>query len=127
MTISVVMVEDSKEIVEIVQQLISHVGAYKVVASLSTETEATAWLERGEQAFDVAVVDLVLREGSGFNLLGRLRNANEAARILVLSDYATPGIRVRCVELGADAVFSKGEIKAFASYLARHGPAAVAA
>lgn len=126
MTISVVMIEDSKEIVDVVQQLISQVGPYRVVASLPTETEATDWLQRG-QSFDVAVVDLVLRDGSGFNLLGRLRSANEGARILVLSDYATPGIRVRCVELGADAVFSKGEIRAFASYLARHGPAPVAA
>jgi two-component system, OmpR family, response regulator len=118
------MIEDSKEIVELVQDLLRHVGPFEVVAGLPTEMDGTAWLETADHPkWQVAIIDLVLREGSGFNLIRRYREANENARILVLSDYTTPGIRVRCVELGADAVFSKGEVKAFANYLSGyHAP-----
>ena len=35
----------------------------------------------------------------------------------VLSDYATLNIKLRCVELGADSVFTKGEFKAFVDYV----------
>lgn len=121
-TTSVVMIEDSKDICALIEDLLRHIGQFRVVARIATEAEGTEWLRRNEEAWDLAIVDLVLREGSGFNLIGRCRQANERARILVLSDYPTPSIRVRCVELGADAVFAKGEIKAFTSYLSRVGP-----
>jgi two-component system, OmpR family, response regulator len=108
------MIEDSKEIVELVQDLLRHVGPFEVVAGLPTEMDGTAWLETADHPkWQVAIIDLIRR----------YREANENARILVLSDYTTPGIRVRCVELGADAVFSKGEVKAFANYLSGyHAP-----
>jgi two-component system OmpR family response regulator len=119
-TISVVVVEDSKEILSVLEDLLGHIGPFRVVGGLATETDGTEWIQRNPANWEVAVLDLVLREGSGFNLIKRYRDANPGARIVVLSDYATPDIRIRCVELGADAVFSKGEIKAFAAYLSRH-------
>lgn len=120
MTISVVVVEDSKEILSVLEDLLGHIGPFDVVGRLATESAGTEWLQRHPTGWEVAVLDLVLREGSGFNLIKRYRDANPGARIVVLSDYASPAIRIRCVELGADAVFSKGEIKAFAAYLSRH-------
>lgn len=117
------MIEDSREIVELIQDLLSHVGPFEVIAGLPTEMDGTAWLDTDDHPpWQVAIIDLVLREGSGFNLIRRYREANATGRILVLSDYTSPGIRIRCVELGADAVFSKGEVKAFASYLAGYVP-----
>jgi len=130
-TISVAMIEDSREIQGLVEDLLGHIGPFHVIGRIATEHEGTVWLDHHAQDWDVALIDLVLREGSGFNLIRRYREANEKARILVLSDYATTPIKVRCVELGADAVFTKGEMKAFASYMslyqARPQPAAGAA
>ena len=119
MTISVAMIEDSREIQGLVEDLLCHIGPFEVVGRIATEHEGTVWLDHNAK-WDVAIIDLVLREGSGFNLIRRYREANEQARILVLSDYATTPIKVRCVELGADAVFTKGEMKAFASYMSSY-------
>ena len=126
MTISAVVVEDSKEILGVVEDLLGQIGPYRVIGRIETEMDGTAWAERHGKRFDLAVIDLVLREGSGFNLIKRFRQASPRARILVLSDYATPAIKTRCVEIGADAVFSKGEINAFASYLSGEAPLAEA-
>jgi DNA-binding NarL/FixJ family response regulator len=120
LAVSVVVVEDSREILSVLEDLLSHIGPYHVVGRLTTEADATEWLTHFEGPWELAVIDLVLREGSGFNLIKRYRDANPEARIVVLSDYATPAIRIRCVEFGADAVFSKGEIKAFAAYISRN-------
>jgi two-component system OmpR family response regulator len=117
LSISLVMVEDSKEIQSAVEDLLGMIGGFEISARLQTEAEGTEWLEQHGSSWDLAVLDLVLRDGSGFNLIRRFKAANEQGRIIVLSDYATPIIKVRCVELGADAVFSKGEVKAFSSYL----------
>jgi DNA-binding NarL/FixJ family response regulator len=38
-------------------------------------------------------------------------------KVVVLSNYATPDIRIRCAQLGADAVFDKSnEIDALVDY-----------
>ena len=122
MTIPVVLVEDSREILAVVEDLLHHIGPLEVIGRLGTEGEATEWLQDNDGYWDLAIVDLVLRDGSGFNLLRRFREANERSRIVVLSDYATTNIKLRCVELGADAVFTKGDIKAFQAYLTHWKP-----
>ena len=116
------MVEDSREICQLVRELLESIGAFRFIGAVATETEGTAWLESNRTRWDLALIDLVLQDGSGFNLIKRFRRANPAARILVFSSYATPAIRIRCVEIGADAVFSKGEFKALASYVERLRP-----
>jgi two-component system OmpR family response regulator len=120
-TISVVLIDDSKEIISVIEDLLGHIGPFDVVARLGTENEGMHWLE-GRGACDLAIIDLVLRDGSGFNLIYQYRERFPKARILVLRDYATTGVKVRCVELGADAVFTTGEVKAFSAYLSRYTP-----
>lgn len=117
-----VMVEDSREIISAIEDLLAPDGRFHVIGRNATENEATAWLQDHPTDWDLAVVDLVLRDGSGFNVVRRYREANEGARIVVLSDYATLNIKLRCVELGADAVFTKGEFKAFIAYVSTLRP-----
>ena len=116
--IPVVLVDDSPEIRELLEELLSDLGPFQVVARLGTELDALSWLEQ-RQHWELAVLDLVLQDGSGFNLIRRFRTAQKRARLTVLSDFATPGIKVNCVQLGADAVFTKGEVKTFAAYVSR--------
>ncbi|MBC5767285.1 response regulator [Ramlibacter albus] len=122
MTIEMVMVEDSREIISAIEDLLAPDGRFRIVGRNATENEATAWLQEHPHDWDLAVIDLVLRDGSGFNVVRRYREANETARIVVLSDYATLNIKLRCVELGADAVFTKGEFKAFIAYVSSIRP-----
>ena len=68
------------------------------------------------------IVDIFLKRGSG---LGVLRAAQARAphyRLVVLSNYATPDMRAKCLALGADRVFDKStEIDALIQYCNRLG------
>lgn len=117
MSVCVLIVEDSREMRTAFRELLENLGGFAVAAEFPGETGATEWLQLNRQRWDVAVIDLMLSEGSGFNLIARCRTARRAAEIIVFSDFATPVIKQRCIDLGADAVFSKGEADKMADYL----------
>ena len=98
------------------------------------EDEATAvqWIKMPGSDFDLMIVDIFLKSGSG---LGVLRATHALARrhtTVVLSNYATEDMRRKCLELGADRVFDKShEIDALIQYCSRlasgdTGPGALA-
>lgn len=88
--------------------------------SATTEAEAKLWLDDHPEAWDLAIVDLVLAQGSGMGVVTQARRtASPGAKIVVFSGYASPGIRAHCLALGADAVFEKSETGQFISWLTR--------
>jgi DNA-binding NarL/FixJ family response regulator len=68
-----------------------------------------AWSFQNEAGYDVAIVDLLLRDGSGFAVLQHL-GKYQPGHVIVLSDFVTPAIADRCKKLGAHAAFRKSEI-----------------
>jgi DNA-binding NarL/FixJ family response regulator len=59
---------------------------------------------------ELVLIDLLLRQGSGFGVLKRLqsmRDGSAQALRIVITNQATPEVRRRCQELGATAVFDK--------------------
>lgn len=97
--------------------LLSADAGFNVVAMAATEFAATEWLLEHAGEWDVVSLDLVLREGSGLNILQQCKRQAKAGTIVVFSEFATDGVRERCVALGADAVFNKREIKEYAEFL----------
>ena len=79
--------------------------------------------------WDLAIVDLFLRQGSGLGVLSACRTRRPGQKMVVLSNYATPDVRMRCAQLGVDAVFDKSnEIDALVDYcLEQSGKAQAAA
>jgi DNA-binding NarL/FixJ family response regulator len=54
---------------------------------------------------DIVITDIFLKDGSG---LGVLRaGSQQSMDMVVISNYATPDMRRKCVELGAKQVFDK--------------------
>jgi len=99
------------------------IGTLEELASISplgwaeTENEAKCWLDRHERQWDLAIVDLFLKQGSGLGVLEACRARAPGQRVVVLSNYATSDMRKRCTQLGADAVFDKSnEIDALVEY-----------
>ena len=113
MDLRVFLVEDLQRMRGLLGELSASMGGFTVVAHASTEAEANLWLEEHPGGWDVAVIDLVLDEGAGMNVIRRCRNDPAGGRVVVFSSYATPGVRQHCLDLGADAVFDKGETAAF--------------
>lgn len=117
MSINVLLVEDLKPVQGAVAQLLSGVGDFHVLASMPTEAEALAWLEQNRGSWQLAVVDLVLEQGSGMSVISRCRHTAPEAKVVVFSNYVTPGIRGHCLRLGADAAFDKhSELQAFTAW-----------
>lgn len=117
MTVRVLLVEDMKHVHGALADLLSEVGEFPVVHATGTEAEAKLWLAENPGAWDLAIVDLVLEQGAGMNVIRRCRQDAQGGRVVVFSSYATPGVRKHCLELGADAVFDKGETADFISWL----------
>jgi CheY-like chemotaxis protein len=109
----VFLVEDLQRMRGLLGELFDSLGGFSVVANASTEAEANLWLDEHPGGWDVAVVDLVLEQGAGMNVIRRCRNDPSGGRIVVFSSYATPGVRQHCIDLGADAVFDKSDTGGF--------------
>jgi DNA-binding NarL/FixJ family response regulator len=112
----VFLVEDLQRMRGLLADLFSSLGGLEVVGASSTEAEAKLWLEEHQGAWDVAVVDLVLDQGAGMEVIRRCKADPGGGKIVVFSSYATPGVRKHCLELGADAVYDKSETAGFISW-----------
>lgn len=117
MDLRVFLVDDLISMHSLMQEVFARIGGLKLAATATTEGEAKMWLEDHPQGWDLAVVDLVLREGSGMGVIGRCKEKNRTAPVAVFSAYVTPVLREHCLRLGADAVFSKEETGSFVAWL----------
>jgi DNA-binding response OmpR family regulator len=70
------------------------------VTSVATGTAARA--EMRHLTFDAAILDPMLPDGSGLELLQVLRGLDPAMHVIILSAAGTEDHRVRALELGAD-------------------------
>lgn len=117
MPVRLLLVEDLPQMQGVVLDLLATVGDFRLVAIRSTEAEANLWLDEHPDGWDLAVIDLILEQGTGLGVVARARNRPPASKVVVFSDYATEGIRKHCLKLGADAAFQKGEdLHAFLAY-----------
>jgi two-component system, OmpR family, response regulator len=111
------IIEDNATIRENLIGTLEELASIKALGWAETENEAKTWLGRHEDQWDLAVVDLFLKQGSGLGVLEACRTRAPRQRVVVLSNYATSDMRQRCTQLGADAVFDKSnEIDALVDY-----------
>ena len=116
MKLSVFIVEDNAEIQENLVGALEELAAVKVVGVAATEEQALAWIA-AHDAWDMLIVDLFLRGGSGMRLLQRMQRPRPGQKIVVFSNYVNAGVRKRCAQMGVDAVFDKStEIDALVDY-----------
>lgn len=119
------IIEDSVTIRDNLVAALVELARVEVVGEAESEDEGSAGLGRLGDGWDLAIVDLFLRRGSGLGVLGATRQRQPHQKLIVLSNYATPDMRRKCLELGADAVFDKSnEIDDLIDYCTRLAPAA---
>ena len=111
------IVEDNATIRENLIGTLEELASVQAVGIAETEDEGKDWLSTYPEKWDLAIVDLFLRQGSGLGVLAACRARQPHQRVVVLSNYATPDVRMRCAQLGVDAVFDKSnEIDALVDY-----------
>src|SRR6478735_7129795 len=117
MHLSAFVVEDNAELREGLAGALEELTSVQVVGAGSTEDEAAAWLAQAPRGWDLLIVDLFLQQGSGIRLLQRVHRELPHQKIIVFSNFVNAGVRKRCAQLGADAVFDKStEIDALVDY-----------
>lgn len=118
MTFRAYIVEDSSTIRQNLIETLKELAQVEPVGTTESEHEAKRWLTANP--WDLVVIDLFLREGSGMNVLEACRQRQPAQRVVVLSNHSSRDVRWRCQQLGADAVFDKStELEALVDYCAR--------
>ena len=92
----------------------------EVIGTADDESTATHWLKRPDNVCDLVIIDIFLKSGSGLGVLQAARSSGQPCKLVVLSNYATPDMRRKCLQLGADKVFDKSnEIDGLINYCAR--------
>ncbi|MBG9388627.1 response regulator [Caenimonas aquaedulcis] len=114
--VRVFLVEDMNQLKGVIEDLLRSMGNFVVVASAGTEAEAILWLTENQGKWDLAVVDLVLEQGTGMGVIARTKGRPSASKVVVFSDYVTEGISKYCLKLGADAAIPKSDMPAFMEF-----------
>ncbi len=106
------LVEDSPLLRGRLENMLSQHAAFKVTGLAAAEAEAIEKLDT--VPFDVIVVDVELRPGSGIGVIRQARAKNKDVAkdgghvwIIVLTNYDLPTVRERCMQAGADHFLDK--------------------
>lgn len=103
----VLLVEDNALIQEQVRQTLEAIPGAKVVQVVASAPQAGEWLASHPDDWDLALVDLFLSQGHGFEVLRQCRGRKPHQRAIVLSNYTRDPVRAHAAQAGADAVFDK--------------------
>ena len=106
MQLAVFVVEDNPEIHENLVEALEELTCVKVVGGTASEEGALQWIA-AQNHWDMLIVDLFLRGGSGMRLVQHVQRARPEQKIIVFSNYVNASVRKRCAQLGVDAVFDK--------------------
>ena len=90
---------------EILTESFQTVSGVELVGVAETATDALAAFELHRP--DVVILDLVLRAGTGLDVLHGIKQRAPACRVLVFTAHDEEPYRTRCLAAGADYFFSK--------------------
>lgn len=115
----ILLVEDHARVAEELGGTLEELARAEVVGIAQAEDEACRWMDERTQACDVALIDVLLMQGTGLGVLEHIARYERPPRRVIVTNYATPDMRRRCRELGAEAVFDKStEIDQLVDWLA---------
>jgi|JI6StandDraft_1071083.scaffolds.fasta_scaffold324142_2 two-component system OmpR family response regulator len=104
----ILLVEDSVPLQVRLVELLTHAGVMQVTGIADTESAALELIE--SQCFDVMVVDVELRQGSGITVVRKTRARQGQPPfplIIILTNYGLNSVRDRCLAAGADHFLDK--------------------
>ena len=107
MALRIYLVEDNPLIRENLTSTLTELVGADFVGWAEGERVAIDWLTQNAEDWDLAIVDLFLKQGNGLGVVGACRARAPGKQLIVLTNYATPSVLERCMAMGADAVFDK--------------------
>jgi DNA-binding NarL/FixJ family response regulator len=104
-SLRVLLVEDSKVLTERLTEAIRQIPEVELIGTADTEATAVASAKR--DAVDVIILDLHLKQGTGFGVMRALAVAQLKPRIIVLTNYDLPEYKNAAIALGATHFLDK--------------------
>ncbi len=103
MTLRVLLVEDSRVLAERLRESLDGLDDVVVTGVVADESSAVAAVR--EQKPDVVVLDLQLKQGTGFGVVQKLGDVRP--RIIVFTNYVLPEYQRRARALGVEHFLNK--------------------
>ena len=107
LALRIYLVEDNAIIRENLAAALAELADTTMCGSADGEKVAVAWLKANPDEWDLAIVDVFLKEGNGIGVVAASKTRRPDQGLVVLTNYASSGVREQCLKLGADAVFDK--------------------
>ena len=101
------LVEDNVIIRENLTATLAELANATICGSAEGEAQAVSWLKTHIDDWDLAIVDLFLKQGNGLGVVAAIRDRRQDQKVVVLTNYASAGVREQCLKLGASVVFDK--------------------
>jgi len=101
----VLLVEDSKVLTERLTEAIKQIADVELVGTADTEAAAVAAVKK--DTVDVIILDLHLKQGTGFGVMRALAATQLKPRIVVLTNYDLPEYKNAAIALGASHFLDK--------------------
>jgi DNA-binding NarL/FixJ family response regulator len=101
----VLLVEDSKVLTERLSEAIRQIPDVDLIGTADTEEAALAAVQR--DPVDVIILDLHLKQGTGFGVMRGLAASPMRPRIIVLTNYDLPEYKNAAIALGATHFLDK--------------------
>jgi DNA-binding NarL/FixJ family response regulator len=101
----VLLVEDSKVLTERLTEAIRQIPQVELIGTADTEAMAVASAKR--DSVDVIILDLHLKQGTGFGVMRALATTQQKPRIIVLTNYDLPEYKNAAIALGATHFLDK--------------------
>ena len=103
MTVRVLLVEDSRVLAERLRESLDGLENVEVAGVVADESAAVEAVRA--QAIDVIVLDLQLKEGTGFGVVQRLGKSRP--KVIVFTNYMLPEYQRRARALGVEYFLNK--------------------
>jgi len=108
MALRIFLVEDSAAMRAHLASILVADAGVKVVGMAETEKQAINWLDAHADGWDVVLVDLFLREGTGAGVIEHCHHRPPSQKVFVMTNHARDDALLQhCQQLNADAVYHK--------------------
>ena len=99
------LVEDSKVLTERLTEAIRQIPEVELIGTADTEAAALAAVKR--DAVDVIILDLHLKQGTGFGILRSMSTLSNKPRAIVFTNHDSAGYESNALSLGATMLRDK--------------------
>lgn len=101
----ILLVDDSAPVRKHMKPLLSAIAHFEIIGEAETSCAALHSIKKLRP--DVVILDVVLKEGSGFDVLTEVKKWRDSPIVIMLTDYTAEPFRKKAKEEGADFFFDK--------------------